>query len=310
MWRQGSMGDLAPDGSVSVRLSVVIPAATTGDVWYMDRVEWKLGGLTAKAVATSAGGVSITVRGLTTGGPTWLWTLQRIVAGSAKQPVRGWSGDLVDQPITGDIAVATDYEGPLGTPAQWRVSVRDPGGSGTLSYLSDPVTLDAETTDVWLKDPGNPARSTRVTVATPMPTWATTARQGTSQVFGRALPVIISDVRSGKTGDLTVVTETDSDWQALSWVLETGNVLLLQWPPGWGEEDIYVSVGNVQRAPLVDYAEFHDRTWTLPLTQVDRPIGGVTGSADRTWATVAGEGSTWAEALSGRSTWLDVYTGG
>jgi hypothetical protein len=72
---------------------------------------------------------------------------------------------------------------------------------------------------------------------------------------------------------------------------------------------MYVSVGDVQAAPVVDYAEFHDRTWTLPLTEVDRPIGGVTGSADRTWQTVASSGSTWAEVLAGATSWLDVYTG-
>jgi hypothetical protein len=227
----------------------------------------------------------------------------------AAQPVRGWLGDLTSQTITGDIAVATDYEAPLGVPVQWRVILLDPSGVARMSYTSDPVTLDAETTDVWLKDPGLPQRSVRVTVATPMPTWSRAARQGVNQVRGRALPVAISDVRAGKTGDLTVVTETDADREALWWVLESGSTLLIQWPPAWGEDDIYVSVGDVQAAPVVDYAEFHDRTWVLPLTEVDRPIGGVTGSADRTWQTVKDTNPTWADVLAGASSWLDVYTG-
>ncbi|MER7922176.1 hypothetical protein ABTY96_03395 [Streptomyces sp. NPDC096057] len=309
VWQVGTMGDLAPAGAVSARLSLIIPGTSAGEVWYLDRVEWKLGGLTVSALPVAGGGAAITVRGLTTGGPTWLWSLERIISGQASQPVRGWTGDLTSQTIAGDIAVATDYEAPLGVTVQWRATVKNPSGSGIFLYTSDPLTLDAETTDVWLKDPGNPARSTRVTVATPMPTWTTDARQGVNKVVGRGLPVVISDVRSGKTGDLTVVTETDADRQALSWVLETGNVLLLQWPPGWGEDDIYVSVGGVQLAPVVDYAEFHDRTWVLPLTQVDRPIGGVVGSADRTWQTVKDGNATWADVLAGASSWLDVYTG-
>jgi hypothetical protein len=311
LWLACTTSDLAPDAAVAARLSITIPDAVAGEVHYFDRAEWKLGGLTARAVPAGGGGAAITLRGLTTGGPTWKWSLTRIVSGQAPQPVRGWTGDLTLQSITGDVAVITDYEAPLGIPLQWRVSIQHPSGpgSGLLSYTSDPITLDAETTDVWLKDPGSPARSVRITVATPMPTWTRAARQGVSQVRGRALPVVINDVRGGVTGDLAVVTETDDDVAALWWVLDSGGPLLLQWPPGWGQRDMYVSVGDVQAAPVVDYAEFHDRTWTLPLTEVDRPIGGVTGSADRTWQTVASSGSTWAEVLAGATSWLDVYTG-
>ncbi|MFE0326329.1 hypothetical protein ACFW08_05870 [Streptomyces sp. NPDC058960] len=307
-WLLGSMGDLAPDNAVAARLSFIIPNAAAGDVWYLDRVEWKLGGLTAKAVAVGAEGATITVRGLTTLGPTWTWSLERVIAGQSPQPVRGWTGDLTSQSITGDIAVATDYEAPLGVPVQWRVSLRNPSGPGLISYLSDSVTLDTEVTDIWLKDPGLPQRSVKVTVAS-VPTWTRAARQGVNQVRGRTLPVVISDVRGGVTGDLTVVTETDDDAAALWWVLDAGGPLLLQWPPGWSQADMYVAVGDVQAAPIVDYAEFHDRTWTLPLTQVDRPTGGVTGSASRTWQDVTTSAATWAEALAGASSWLDVYTG-
>jgi hypothetical protein len=308
-WLVPRMGDLAPDGAVAAQLSVIVPNATAGDVCYVDRVEWMLGGLTAKAAPAGAGGASITLRGLTAGGPTYKWALHRIVSGMNPQPVRGWTGDLTSQTITGDIAVATDYEAPLGVPVQWRVVLTDTAGVVRMSYLSDPVTLDAEITDVWLKDPGLPQRSVQVTVATPMPTWTTPARQGVNQVRGRRLPVVISDVRGGKTGDLTVVTETTADREALDWVLASGSPLLLQWPPGWGEQDMYVAVGDVQAAPVVEYAEFHDRTWVLPLTEVDRPIGGVTGSADRTWQTVKDEGGSWSEVLSSANTWLDIYTG-
>lgn len=309
-WLVGTMGDLAPDEAVSVRLSLVVPEADAGDVWYLDRVEWKVGGLTARAVPAGAGGAAITLRGLTTGGPTYKWSLLRLVPGQAAKPVRGWTGDLQNQSISGDIAVANDYEAPLGIPVQWRVTLTDPAGVLRMSFDSDPVTLAAEVTDVWLKDPGLPQRSVKITVATPMPTWTTQARQGVNQVRGRRLPVVLSDVRGGRTGDLTVVTETTADREALDWVLASGAVLLLQWPPGWGEQDMYVSVGDVQAAPVVEYAEFHDRTWVLPLTEVDRPIGGVTGSADRTWQTVKDEGSTWAAVLEGAKTWLDIYTGG
>lgn len=308
-WLVSRTGDLAPDGAVSARLSFVVPNADPGEVWYLDRMEWKLGGLTLKGALSGGGGVALTARGLTTGGPSWVWSLTRLIPGQPAQPVRGWNGDLTSQPITGDVAVVTDYEAPLGVPVQWRVIISNPSGVGSYSYTCAPVTLPAEATDVWLKDPGLPQRSVQLTVGTPMPTWRTVARQGVNQVRGRRLPVVLSDVRGGKTGDLTVITETEAEREALDWVLASGSPLLLQWPPGWGERDMYVSVGDVQAAPIVDYAEFHDRTWVLPLTEVDRPVGGVTGNADRTWQTVKDSGTTWASVLADADTWLDIYTG-
>lgn len=308
-WLLSATGDLAPEGAVSARVSFVIPGAPTGSVWYLDRMGFSEGGLTAKAEPAAGGGAAITVRGLTSGGPTWTWSLRRL-GSDAQQPVRGWNGDLVAQAVTNDTMVVTDYEVPLGVPVQWRVRIEAPTGTaGSFSYTTDPITLDADPTAVWLKDPGLPQRSCKVTVGTPLPTWQTSARQSVSQVRGRRLPVVISDVRSGRTGSLTIITETTDERDALNWVLESGSVLLLQWPPGWGETDMYVSVGDVSAAPVVDFAEFHDRTWVLPLTEVDRPIGGVTGSADRVWQDVAESGSTWAEALAGAMSWLDVYTG-
>ncbi|MEU0860615.1 hypothetical protein ABZ352_35410 [Streptomyces griseofuscus] len=308
-WFAGPTGDIVPTGAMSVRVSQTVSNLSVGASMYVDQVQLTPGGLTVAAVPAGGGGVALTVNGLTTGGTGWLWTLTRIDSAGTSAPVRGWLGDLTTQTVTGDVAVITDYEAPLGVPVQWRVTLKDPYGTGLFIYTSDPVTIDASPTAVWLKDPGLPTRSVQVTVATPMPSWTTAARQGVSTVRGRALPVVISDVRAGKTGTLNVVTETDDDRAALDWVLSSGNVLLLQWPPGWGEDDIYVSVGDVQKDPVVDFAEFHDRTWTLPLTQVDRPIGGITGSPDRTWQTVKGSGGTWFDVLSDATSWLDVYTG-
>ncbi|MEV4037723.1 hypothetical protein [Streptomyces umbrinus] len=308
VWLAGAMGDLAPDDAETARISFIVPNAPVGEVWYFDRAEWRIGGLTARAVPAGGGGAAVTVRGLTSGGPTWKWSLTRIVAGDTPQPVRGWTGDITKQSITGDVAVITDYEAPLGVDVQWRVTIENPTGSGRYSYTSDAISLDSETLDVWLKDPGLPARSVRATVQT-LPDWQRSARQGVNQVRGRSRPIVISDVRSSRTGSLALVTHSESERDSLWWVLDTGHVLLLQWPPGWGERDTYVSIGDVTEAHITELAEFSDRTWTLALTEVDRPFGGIVGSADRTWQTVAESGADWSDALAGATTWLDVYTG-
>ncbi len=307
-WLAGAMGDLAPEGAVGARISFIAPSATAGQVFYYDRAEWRIGGLTVRAVPADGGGAAITVRGLTSGGPTWKWSLERIVAGEAPQPVRGWTGDIMSQPITGDVAVVTDHEAPLGVEVQWRATIQNPVGAGRFSYASDAVVLPAETLDLWIKDPGLPARNARATVQT-LPDWQRAARQGINAVRGRSRPIVISDVRTSRTGTTVLVTHTEDEKDALWWVLDTGNTLLLQWPPGWGEKDVYVSVGDVTEAHITELAEHSDRAWTLALTEVDRPFGGIVGSASRTWETVSLAGADWADALYGATTWLDVYTG-
>ncbi|KUF18864.1 hypothetical protein [Streptomyces silvensis] len=308
-WLAGSAGDLAPDDAASVRLSVIVPDAPAGEVWYVDRVHFGIGGLTVRAAPIDgAGAAAVTVRGLSTGGPGWKWSLLRLVAGRPDQPVRGFSGDLVAQSVGGDIVVAEDYEAPLGTPVMWRIKLYNPTGSGSLTYLSDAITLPAETLDVWLVDPVLPARSTHATVQT-LPDWQAAARQGVNDVRGRRAPVVISDVRQSRTGSLALITHTSDERDDLWWVLSSGNPLLIKWPPAWSEQDVYVSVGEAGEARLTEYAEVYDRAWTLALTEVDRPIGGLVGSATRTWQTVLDSGESWAVVLDAAETWLDVYTG-
>jgi hypothetical protein len=308
-WRVGYMGDIAPADAVSVKIAIIVPGAPAGLTFHVDRATFTVGGLTALATPAAGGGVSIVLRGLSTGGPTWRWTLERYVGGEPPAPVRGWSGDLTSVSTTGDIAAVTDYEAPLGVPVQYYVRTVDPVTPTQLfRFMSDPVTLEAQTLDVWLKDPTLPARSVHATVQT-LPDWQRAARQGVNQIRGRVRPIVISDVRSSRTGTLTLVTHDEAEKDELWWVLESGNTLLLQWPPGWGERDTYVSVGDVTEAHVTEKAEFSDRTWSLALTEVDRPYGGMVGSASRTWQTVADSGATWADVLAGYATWLDVFTG-
>lgn len=306
----GSMGDLAPDDATHLRVAVAVPGAPADETWYVDQVFVGLGGLTVRATPAGSSGVALTVRGLSLGGPTWKWSLTRIVGGQPMQPVRGWLGDLTNQPTTGDVYVITDHEAPVGVPVQWRVITAAPVASdGLMSYTTEPVTIEAPTLAVWLTDVSLPVRTVSAVVGTPLPDWSRQARQGVYQVRGRMRPIVLSDVRAGRTGQLILTTETEDERDAMWWALETGRTLLLKWPPGWGEQDAYVQVGDVTEAHITQNADHHDRQWTLALTEVDRPIGGVVGDPDRTWQTVANSGATWTDALAGATSWLDVYTG-
>ncbi|MFD8595376.1 hypothetical protein ACFV1L_10280 [Kitasatospora sp. NPDC059646] len=307
-WSYSYTADVAPVGAVSVRPYLIRSGPAAGETWYLDRQVVGPGGLTAQVIPLAGQyGARITVTGLTTGART-RWGLWRTASDGSQTPVRGYGGDLTSTVITGDIAVQDDYESPLGVPVSYYVKSWTTGPDW-ISYTTDSVTLPyPDDLRVIVKDPAMPARSRLFVVTTP-PNWQRAARQGSYTVRRRHRPVIITDVRSARTGSLVVTTETLDERDALTWLVDTGNTLLLQWPAGWGEQDVYVQVGDVEESRPSDYAGQADRVWTLALTEVDRPVGALIGSATRSWQTVLSGYATWADVFARYGSWLGVLTG-
>ncbi|OKI19308.1 hypothetical protein [Streptomyces sp. CB03911] len=309
-WTSSATVDLAPVGAVSLRPSIVRSGSTAGDVWYLDKILITAGGLAAVATPiTAAYGASISIQGLTTGGRT-RWGLWRVAPDGAQTPVRGYLGDLTAETVTGDVTIVEDYEAPLGVPVAYYVKGwTAPAGTDWVAFTTDQITLAGPNElSVVLKDPSIPSRNLALTVTTP-PSWKRSARQGVHSIRGRARPVILTDVRAARTGTLVLSTQTEAERNAVWWLLESGHTLLAQWPPGWSEPDAYFQVGDADEGRPSEYAPQTDREWTLALTEVDRPIGGLVGSAGRTWQTVKDAYATWADVLSHYSTWLGVLTG-
>ncbi|GFN09564.1 hypothetical protein Smic_81200 [Streptomyces microflavus] len=290
-------------------MSFHIVSSIVGQPAFLDDVQITPGGLAAVADAVpDSYSASVALQGLTSGGYTY-WGLWRQGGDGALVPIRGPLADLTQVTIVGDTAVVEDYEAPLGVEVRYYLKVWT--GSSYRAVLSDPVMIpEPVSTEIVLKDPGLPARQTTAVVSKGgQPTWTRRARQGVNAVRGRSRPIVISDMRTSREGTMTLVTETAEDLASMWWLLESGNILLIQWPSLWGERDVYVAVGDVAEAPVVEYAEYTDRTWTVPLTEVDRPIGGATGSSGRTWATVLSDHIDGMDLLTSYASWLGVYTG-
>jgi hypothetical protein len=301
---------VAPDNAVALKIGFRFLSPANGDTYYADNLSVAPGGLGAVADLVSGSyGARISIQGLTTDGMT-KWGAWRMLDDGSMTPLRGPDGDLTNATITGDLAIVEDYEAPLGVACRYYVRVWT-----TSSYYrastSEPITLpEPPDTMVVIKDPGLPARWAEAVVSRGgMPDWTRSARQGVNPVRGRARPIIISDVRTSRTGTMTLVTETQDELDSMWWLLETGNTLLLQWPSEWGERDVYVQVGDVTEAHVAEYAGYRDRTWSVPLTEVDRPVGGITGSTDRTWQSVLDTRADWLDVMTNANSWLDVYTG-
>ncbi|MFE7624238.1 hypothetical protein [Streptomyces sp. NPDC057509] len=309
-WYTFQTSAVAPNGAAGVSISFRVQSPDPGESIYIDAVSLVPGGMAVIAdVVPARYGASISLQGLTTGGYTY-WGLWRMEGDGSLTAVRGPSGDLSQVLVTGDTAVAEDYEAPLGVQVSYYLKLWTTSAAYQSTTSSAIIIPEPPPTEVVLKDPGLPARQTTAVVsAGGQPQWTRKARQGVNEIRGRARPVVISDVRTSREGTMTLVTETGQDRDNMWWLLETGGTLLIQWPSLFEEPDVYVQIGDVTEAPVVDFAEYQDRTWTLPLIEVDRPIGGSVGSAGRTWQTVNDTNPDWLAVLTNATSWLDVYTG-
>lgn len=310
-WYAPTGSAVAPANAASLSVGLRFNSPPGGTVYTVDYVFLGAGGLGVIAdVLPDDYGVSVQLQGLTTGSYTY-WGLWRMLPDGSMTPVRGSSGDLSKVTVTGDVAVAEDFEAPLGESLAYYLKLWTTSGTGYMTAASDSVMIpEPDETLVVIKDPGLPARRTTAVVAKGgMPDWTRNARQGVNPVRGRARPIVISDVRTSRTGTIQLVTETQGDIEQMWWLLETGNTLLLQWPASMGEADIYVQIGDVTEARIAEYASYSDRTWSIPLTEVDRPVGGMTGSPARTWQDVNDGFADWLDVMNAHDNWLDVYTG-
>ncbi|MCW7941698.1 hypothetical protein AAW14_06565 [Streptomyces hygroscopicus] len=228
-------------------------------------------------------------------------TLYRIVAGR-QTIVRGSTGYLDSTALTSTQLTVEDYEAPLGQDVSYRAELYTSTGTLGSRREDGPVQLTVDDPSlVWIKDPVQPERNVQLRASEP-PDWARPIEQSVLRVRGRRNPVVLSDVRGGLTGTLKIWTLTDAEREAMHFALDTGDTLLLQFAAGYGLDDTYVAVGEATES-RVSWGGEPRRLWQLPLTQVDAPTGGTSGTAG--W-TVQDLAATWATVLDVVHTYATV----
>ncbi|MFE3122368.1 hypothetical protein ACFXHD_02990 [Streptomyces hydrogenans] len=249
--------------------------------------------------------ITIVARELEVGNEMTLW---RSTPSGARTLVRGPSGLIDRVPVTDSQVVVQDCEAPLGVLVTYTLEVFEIGDTTPDRVTVYGATIPAgDPNFTWLKDPSSPQRNIRV-LTQRAPDWQRPITQGDHRVRARRNSVILSDVRNGLEGELTIWTRSDTERRNLHWLLDPGRLLLWQAAPGMGVEDVYVAVGQITEGRTSPLAQETWRSWTLPLRQVDMPVAlGVSGSAGRTWQDILTEYSTWADVLSRFATWEDLY---
>lgn len=301
----------APNGAAFARVSVEIDhTATASTGYYIDSVvlrdsppEYTL------QPSDDTGSVTIRVDYVPTSGITGRYSLLRVHQDGSMQPVRGYGGDLVLTPYTQSPILVEDYEVPIGERVwyriDWYTETGVPRGERIHTQTIDTPVI-ADPGYVWLKSPGLPATNTLVQMESPL-SWDRAARSTVYEVRGRTNPIVVSDVRAGRTGSITVLVWDENASALLNALLDTGSAALIQAMPGHGVEgNLYVSIQDVSVSPLTGDAREAGWRWTLAITEVDRPVGGVQGSATNTWQNVFDDYDTWDEVFSAFDSWADV----
>ncbi|MGW4603737.1 hypothetical protein ACWENS_10750 [Streptomyces sp. NPDC004532] len=305
-WYALAVDAVAPAGATQAAVEMVPTASATNSVLHADQVAlWEVLPQTEVEAIDSDGYIKLTLRDLNV---DYELTVTREDATGTRTLVRGASGLIDHQLITSDLMVIEDHEAPFNTPVRYHIAQNIVGDLIAGTRDSDYVTLTLDDpNEAWLKDPGNPQRNMRVLVEK-APDWTRPIEQSASVVRGRRNKVILSDVRQGLEGDLSIWTRTDEERVSLHLLLDSGNVLLWQAAPGLGVDDIYVNVGQITEGRIGGPASEPWRAWTLPLTQADMPTTtGINGSGGRTWQDILAEFDTWAEVRGEFGTWEDVF---
>lgn len=304
-WYVLAVDAVAPAGATQAAVEMVPAASATNSVLHADQVVlWQVLPQTDVEAISGDGYIRLTLRELPLDS---LISVYRVGQDGARTLVRGSSGLINQQTITSDAMVIEDHEAPLEVPVTYRIEIYDTPGVIASTRTSDTATLTlADVNECWLKDPSNPQRNLRVLVEK-APDWSRPIEQAAYIVRGRRNKVVLSGVRQGLEGDLSIWTRTDEERASLHLLLDSGNTLLWQAAPGMGVSDMYVSVGQITEGRIGGPAQEPWRAWALPLTETDMPVtAGINGASGRTWQDVLTEFDTWQDVFDTYATWEDV----
>jgi hypothetical protein len=224
--------------------------------------------------------------------------IERSSNGTQWTTVRG-AGDLT--PGVGDTVSADDYEFAPGVSNTYRVR----GFSAVDVQLSSETASTTPVIDrVWLKSVARPYLN-RAVVVQDYTAPTRRARAARFDIVGRSMPVVVSEVSSGREWSLRVMTYDLAEAHAVELLLASGDVLHVQVPPGFDIPGGYVGVGDQTRDRISRPLSDNRRLFSIPLYEAAAPGPDVVGFT-ATWEGLLAEYGTWTEVLAAFPTWADV----
>jgi hypothetical protein len=222
-------------------------------------------------------------------------SIVRVHADGTTWPVR-WASPAQVTATSGVGWIGYDHEAPLDQAVTYRAT----STTDAAIVTSNAVTVAADTgflgSTIWLTHPLKPALSRLVAVEN-IAAHGRESRGSTLRIVGRADPVAQTDTRLSPTGEITAITTTFAETNALVALLADGAVLLARCPAAWGAMWFYALIGATTDEGMGSATE-QWREWKLPYTVVARLAGDGTGAVGVTYATVAATYATYTALQS------------
>lgn len=301
-----------PDGAAFARVGFEVNSISPlNDYWAFDNIQfYPAPPEYVLVVDNDKGMVSLTVN--TTDPAANAVTVQRVDEDGNKVALRGYGMEYTRAPYTPVSMVIEDYEAPLNSTVWYAITwYNGTAVTGNRLYTQSvraPSLADGNY--VWFKSPGIPALNTQVMMEAPLK-WSRAARSQRYDVVGRKNPLHVTGARAGRESSITVLIWDPQANELFNSLLDSGTVALVQAMPGYGiDGNLYVSVGDVDSDPLDPDAREPGWRWSLSITEVDRPAGGLQGSAAKTWQNIADTYGTWDDLFDAWASWTDVLTKG
>lgn len=301
-WSKWVIVGTAPSGAVSANVLLTAVSSVSGETYSFDEMYL---GPPVVAISgtpnTSSAYNSILVSGLT-GWDTF--AIQRTNPDGSQVIIRN-----ANYIATGgaDSMAVSDVEAPLGAAVTYTAITQlhnSDGSITTWSVGSAAVAITVANGTAWLKNLTQSALNTQVQIQT-LSDVKRAGRQQAYDVIGRQNSVVISDVRGGRTGTLTLMTTASTDMNALNSILNPGGVVFLQFTPADGFADMYFVPGDVTiKRPSSTSTDF-TRLWDVAFIEVDSPSGATTSLPGNSYLAVTNFG-TYQTLLNDRSTYLAV----
>lgn len=311
-WQTARVTDIAPSGTVNVRLRVGASDLRPDETVEVDRaglfdgnaVAWAPGGQAAPAlfitvVDPNRHRVGVALVGLESADPVYV---DRILPDGRVERVRNAQGL---EPEGGGVFF-DDYDTPTDAGFRYRATQ-----GGVVIATSDVVVLPSNGR-FFLMDPTLPMSALPVIpAANAIPEWQRTAPVGVYRVLGRQDPIVVTDVRWWAEGEFTCYTLTAAQRDAFGQLSAQGLTVGLYGPAEvlGGIGRIYLVGSQVNERRVSPRGTEQAREWHVQVTQVAQPtqVPRTTPLVD--WGDVVAAYPTWQDVVDNETDWTDVMTG-
>lgn len=246
-------------------------------------------------VDTTYARIGVTVTGFPSDDPV---TVYRQYADGTGSPVAVRGASPMN--IISGTGFQWDYEAASG------VAYKYYANTGAADVFSASVTMNLSSAHIV--GVGQPSLNVDV-LPEAVPDTTRRARSTVSDVIGRRNPVALTDIRAGLTGELSLITVTDTESDDLDLVLSESTLVFLQLPDTrFGAR--YVLVGDVTEAPFTGLRGVDEGAmWTLEFTEVDRPGGDISGDPAVSYQLLKDSVQSFSALLIATDNYLDLRSG-